>query len=136
MVPGATHWRPLITFIQTAMDAANAMVSVPGAFGSFGHDYRADMARLVRDAYGLPDATERQLDDIEQNLRSLELERAERIKARDPKAAPTPPAHRSGDGASRAGVPLRTRRTRGARWSLRRPSLRPDPSSTIVPRNG
>jgi hypothetical protein len=108
------HWRPLITFIQTAMDAANAMVSVPDAFGSFGHDYRADMARFVRDAYGLPDATERQLGDIEQNLRSLEPERAERIKARDPKAAPTPAGTRSGDGASRAGVPLRTRRTRGA----------------------
>ena len=129
-VPDAMHWRPLITFIQTAMDAANAMVSVPGAFGSFGHDYRADMVRFVRDAYGLPDATQRQLDDIEQSLRSLELERAERIKARDPNAAPTPPAHRSGDGASRAGVPLRTRRTRGARWSQRRPVTRPDPSTT------
>jgi uncharacterized membrane protein len=129
-VPDAMHWRPLITFIQTAMDAANAMVSVPGEFGSFGHDYRADMVRFVRDAYGLPDATERQLGDIEQNLRSLELERAERIKARDPNAAPTPPAHRSGDGASRAGVPLRTRRTRGARWSQRRPVTRPDPSTT------
>jgi hypothetical protein len=95
------------------------------------------MVRFVRDAYGLRDATERQLDDIEQSLRSLELERAERIKARDPKAAPTPPAHRSGDSASRAGVPLCTRRTRGARWSLRRPSPRPGSSTTIVvPGNG
>jgi hypothetical protein len=112
-------------------------VSVPGAFGSFGHDYRADMVRFVRDAYGLPDATERQLGDIEQSLRSLELERAERIKARDPEAAPTAPAHRSGDGASRAGVPLRTRRTRGARWSQRRPLPRPAPSTSIAaPRNG
>src|SRR4029453_5940431 len=73
-VPAAMHWRPLITFVQTAMDAANAMVSVPGKFGSFGHDYRADMARFVQDAYGLPDATELQLDRIEQTLRSLELE--------------------------------------------------------------
>ena len=24
----------------------------PGEFGSFGHDYRADMARFVRDTYG------------------------------------------------------------------------------------
>src|SRR5215211_2149317 len=135
-VPDAMRWRPLITFVQTAMDAANAMVSVPGEFGSFGHDYRADMVRFVRDAYGLPDATQRQLDDIEQSLRSLELERAERIKARDPNAAPTPPAHRSGDGASRAGVPLRTRRTRGARWSQRRPSRPPDTSARIVARGG
>src|SRR5215204_1419262 len=129
-VPDAMHWRPLITFIQTAMDAANAMVSVPGEFGSFGHDYRADMVRFVRDAYALPSASDTQVASIEQSLRSLELERAARIKARDPNAAPTPPAHRSGDGASRAGVPLRTRRTRGARWSQRRPVTRPDPSTT------
>src|SRR5829696_3394445 len=87
-VPDAMHWRPLITFIQTAMDAANAMVSVPGKFGSFGHDYRADMVRFVRDAYQLPAATEQQLSHIEETLRSLELERAERIKARNPDAAP------------------------------------------------
>src|SRR5829696_133561 len=121
-VPDAMHWRPLITLIQTAMDAANAMVSVPGEFGSFGHDYRADMVRFVRDAYGLPPAGEEQLARIEQTLRSLELERAERIKARDPQAAPAAPAHRDGDGGVRAGVPLRTRRTRGARWRQARPT--------------
>src|SRR5215211_6421023 len=38
-VPDAMHWRPLITFIQTAMDAANAMLLTPGEFASFGHDY-------------------------------------------------------------------------------------------------
>ena len=127
-VPERMHWRPLVTFAQTAMDAANAMVSVPGEFGSFGHDYRADMVRFVRDAYGLPDATELQLSRIEQTLRSLELERAERIKARDPGAAPSPPAHRTGDGAAAAGVPLRTKRTRGARWASRRPAHQPDTS--------
>jgi uncharacterized membrane protein len=128
-VPAAMHWRPLITFVQTAMDAANAMVSVPGRFGSFGHDYRADMVRFVLDAYRLPDATEEQLDRIDQTLRSLELERAQRIKARDPQAAPTAPAHRSDDGPSRAGVPLRTRRTRGPRWGRRRPAAHPQGTS-------
>jgi uncharacterized membrane protein len=135
-VPEQMRWRPLITFIQTAMDAANAMVSVPGKFGSFGHDYRADMVRFVRDAYRLPDATEQQLDRIEQTLRSLELERAERIKARHPDAAPTPPVHRAGDGGSGAGVPLRTRRTRGARWSLRRRKPDQDAPSRIAARTG
>jgi len=134
-VPEAMHWRPLITFIQTAMDAANAMVSVPGKFGSFGHDYRADMAAFVRDAFCLPAATERQLASIEETLRSLELERAERIKARDPGAAPIPPAHR-GDGGSAAGVPLVTRRTRGARWRLRRSANAPGPSSGTAVRTG
>src|SRR4029453_8985327 len=121
-VPEAMRWRPLVTFVQTAMDAANAMVSVPGKFGSFGHDYRADMVRFVRDAYRLPDATERQLGRIEQTLRSLELERAQRIKARHADAGPTPPVQRADEDRFRAGVPLRTRRTRGARWAQRRPS--------------
>jgi uncharacterized membrane protein len=132
-VPDTMHWRPLITFVQTAMDAANAMVSVPGEFGSFGHDYRADMVRFVRDAYALPAATEQQLSRIEETLRSLELERAARIKARDLQAAPTAPAHRTGDGgASAAGVPLRIRRTRGARWLRRRPARHPEASSQVA----
>jgi hypothetical protein len=110
------RWLPLITFVQTAMDAANAMVSVPGKFGSFGHDYRADMVRFVQDAFQLPAATDAQLASIEQTLQSLELERAERIKAQHPHAAPTPPAHQAAGDDELAGVPLRTRRTRGARW--------------------
>jgi uncharacterized membrane protein len=124
-VPETMRWRPLVTFIQTAMDAANAMVSVPGKFGSFGHDYRADMVRFVHDAYRLPAATEEQLDRIDQTLRSLELERAQRIKAKHADAAPTPPAQRADEDHFRAGVPLRTRRTRGARWAQRRPSQQP-----------
>jgi uncharacterized membrane protein len=124
-VPETMRWRPLVTFIQTAMDAANAMVSVPGKFGSFGHDYRADMVRFVHDAYRLPAATEEQLDRIDQTLQSLELERAQRIKAKHADAAPTPPAHRADEDRFRAGVPLRTRRTRGARWAQRRPAQQP-----------
>jgi hypothetical protein len=136
-VPAAMHWRPLITFIQAAMDAANAMVSVPGEFGSFGHDYRADIVRFVQDAYRLPPASEEQLGRIEKTLRSLELERAQRIKARNPDAAPAAPVHRTSDGAPRAGVPLRTRRTRGARWSQRRPARRPDtPPDQVAARSG
>jgi uncharacterized membrane protein len=139
-VPEGMHWRPLITFIQTAMDAANAMVSVPGKFGSFGHDYRADIVRFVRDAYQLPGATDEQVGRIEEALRTLELERAERIKAQHAHAAPTPPAHRTSGSAFRAGVPLRTRRTRGARWGARwaqgRGARRPDRPSPEGARTG
>jgi hypothetical protein len=78
----------------------------------------------------MPPATEQQLDRIGQTLRSLELERAERIKATHAQAAPIPPVHRTGDAsAARAGVPLRTRRTRGARWGRRRPAPHPDPDA-------
>jgi uncharacterized membrane protein len=117
-VPDAMRWLPLVTFIQTATDAMNAMLSVPGEFASFGHDYRADMARFVRDAYDLP-ATESQLERIEQLLRSLELERAKRIKAEHPRAAPPAPAHRSGGDTMRAGVPFHSRQTLGARLRRR-----------------
>jgi uncharacterized membrane protein len=127
-VPEHMHWRPLVTFIQTAMDAANAMVSVPGKFASFGHDYRADMVRFVHDTYQFPPATEDQLARIEQTLVSLELDRAERIKAQRAHAAPPPPAHRAASVDALAGVPLRSRRTSGARWLRgRRPATSPGP---------
>ena len=117
-VPDAMRWLPLVTFVQTATDAMNAMLSPPGEFGSFGHDYRADMARFVRDAYDLP-ATESQLARIEQVLRSLELERAERITAEHPHAAPPAPAHRSGGDTMRAGVPFRSRQPLAVRLRRR-----------------
>jgi len=60
------RWQPPGTFIQTGMDAMNAMLLTPGEFASFGHDYRADMAAFVRDAYGLPEATDEQLARIEE----------------------------------------------------------------------
>jgi uncharacterized membrane protein len=129
-VPEQMRWRPLITFVQTAMDAANAMVSVPGEFGSFGHDYRADMVRFVQDAFQLPAASDPQVARIEAVLRSLELERAARIKATHAQAAPPAPAHRAAGDAVQAGVPLRQRRTRGARWLGGRPQPREAPTPT------
>ena len=120
------RWTPLVTFVQTTMDAANAMVSVPGEFGSFGHDYRADMVRFVRDAYAFPTASDTQVASIEKILRSLELERAARIKAEHAQSAPPAPAHRAVDQDALAGVPLRTRRTGGARWLRGRPARQPD----------
>jgi hypothetical protein len=95
------------------------MLLTPGEFASFGHDYRADMAAFVRDVYGLPDATDEQLERIEQVLRSLELERYERIKAERPHTAPPAPAHRADRDNLAGGVPLRSRRTLGPPW-LRR----------------
>jgi uncharacterized membrane protein len=114
-VPRGARWTPLTTFLQTAIDAANAMTVVPGEFRSSGHDYRADMARVVRDAYDL-EATEEQMAAIEETLRRLERERAERIEAASHDTAPLPPSRQQGAATSRGGVPLRQKRTRGARW--------------------
>ena len=94
----------------------NAMVTVPGEFGSFGHDYRADTARFVRDAYHLPTVTDDQMQRIEAELRTLELHRADRIKASHLDAAPPAPAQRKDGEREVGGVPLRVRRTSGARW--------------------
>jgi uncharacterized membrane protein len=109
-VPDTMRWQPLGTFIQTGMDAMNAMLITPGQFASFGHDYRADMAAFVRDAYGLPDASDEQLDRIEQVLRSLEFERNERIQAERGHAAPPAPADRAGRDSLAGGVPVRSRK--------------------------
>ncbi|HET7516159.1 MAG TPA: alpha/beta-hydrolase family protein, partial [Actinomycetes bacterium] len=119
-VPAQMRWLPVATFLQTGMDAMNAMLKVPGEFTSFGHDYRADMAGFVGDAYRLPHATAPQLAGIERTLRTLELERAERIKAEHSHTAPPAPAQRSGGARIRGGVPLHSPRTRGARWIGRR----------------
>jgi len=113
-VPESMQWSPAITLIQTAVDAANAMVTVPGEFGSFGHDYRADMAFFVHRAYDFPPVTDEQLDRVTDTLKRLELERAERIKAGTLADAPPAPSHQTDEHRRAAGVPLQRRRTRGA----------------------
>jgi uncharacterized membrane protein len=134
-VPEGMRWRPLVTFWQTAIDAANAMVTVPGEFRSYGHDYRADMARVVREAYRLPEVGETQMQRIEDALRRLELDRAARITSSSQEGSPLPPMHRvEGDGRRVAGgVPLRVRRTRGARWLRGRRASTTAPEADQVP---
>jgi hypothetical protein len=123
-IPDDIDFTPISTFLQVAIDAMNAMVTVPGHFGSFGHDYRADMARMVRAAYGFDDITDEQVEAIERQLVTLELERAERIKASKAEEAPASPQYRGTDLAdentgrivSEAGVPLLVGRTSGPDW--------------------
>ena len=119
-VPTGMRWQPLITFVQTGMDAMNVLVSAPGEFGSFGHDYRADMARFVRDTYDFPIATDTQLANVEKVLRSLELERADNLAAKRTYAPSSTPGRVGSSNNLRGGVPLRERRTSGARWVRRR----------------
>jgi hypothetical protein len=105
-----------VTFMSVALDAANAMVMVPGEFGSFGHDYRGDMARFVLDGLDLPRATERQIESVEAALRTLELERGDRIAAENLEVAPPAPAQTVGGERVIAGIPLRGERTSGSKW--------------------
>ena len=78
-VPPTMHWTPIVTFLQTVVDAINSMVQVPGKFTSYGHDYRADMARFVRAAYDFPEVTETQMSAVESRLVELDLDRARRL---------------------------------------------------------
>lgn len=55
----------------------NAMHVVPGSFMARGHDYRADLARMVSVAFGLP-VDEDELMSIERALRRREAEWADR----------------------------------------------------------
>jgi hypothetical protein len=52
------------------------MTVVPGVFEAKGHDYRADLARFVRAVYRL-DATEEQMERVEEALRDFETRRAQ-----------------------------------------------------------
>lgn len=80
-VPETMVWTPLLTFVQVAVDAMNAMRVIPGHFKSFGHDYRGDTAAFVHTAFHFDSATEEQMAKLDNTLKQLELERGERIKA-------------------------------------------------------
>ena len=79
-VPGAQQWRSPTTFVQTLVDMKNAANVVPGQFEAKGHDYRADLARFVREVYALP-ASDDQLAAVEQALRAAELDRKRLVDA-------------------------------------------------------
>jgi uncharacterized membrane protein len=119
-VPDGQRWYPVVTALQTMIDAANAMRNEPGQFRSTGHDYRADTARFVAEGYRLP-YTADQLANVELELRRLEKERAEKIKGpqADGSGAGAGPGATDGGAApdGRAPVaPLPTGRTTGPNW--------------------
>jgi uncharacterized membrane protein len=87
-VPRTARYGPVVTFLQTLVDMKNSMTVVPGVFEAKGHDYRADLARFVRAVYRL-DATEEQMERVEDALRTFESRRAEWIEEHK-KGAHTP----------------------------------------------
>ncbi|MDX2382053.1 MAG: alpha/beta-hydrolase family protein, partial [Acidimicrobiia bacterium] len=115
-VPDDMHWGPVNTFWQVMVDAANAMVTVPGNFGSFGHDYRGDTARFVRDAFHLPGTTDAQTACLEEALVALDLERRERLKMKWGDDVEAETSGRFAQERFSSGVPLDIGRTSGPRW--------------------
>jgi len=106
-VPRSQHWSTPVTFVQTLIDMKNAMDVAPGRFAARGHDYRADLAAFVKEAYALP-ATAEQMERLEAALRRNELRRAvqfgetadETEAADDAEAAGMAAPRPGGDGAS------------------------------------
>ena len=82
-VPKTEQWQSPATFIQTLIDMKNSANVIPGQFEAKGHDYRADLARFVREVYVLQ-ASDEQLASIEAALRANELQRAALLKAHQP----------------------------------------------------
>jgi uncharacterized membrane protein len=70
-VPKGEKWRTPTSFFQTLIDMKNAMGATPadpGEFVASGHDYSGDLARFVREAFGLT-CSDEQLERIETALR-------------------------------------------------------------------
>jgi hypothetical protein len=63
--------------VLTLVDVKNAMSVTPGTFFARGHDYRADLARMVSEAYGLP-VSGTELLAVEHALRRREAMWAQR----------------------------------------------------------
>lgn len=91
-VVAGMRWQPLLTFIQVLADAMNAMVTIPGEYKSFGHDYRGDTLDFVGAAYDLPSISEQQAKAVNDTLIRRELDRADRIKADQAEEAPGTPS--------------------------------------------
>ena len=103
-VPTTMAWRPGITWAQVLVDTLFATNVKPGDFQSLGHDYRADLGPVAATAFNLlpedPDESARVVHALDDRLRAIEIERAERIETGAPRggaesdvsgiASPTP----------------------------------------------
>ncbi|HSK57120.1 MAG TPA: alpha/beta-hydrolase family protein [Jiangellales bacterium] len=68
-IPARMRWRPLTTFFQTLVDMKNAQL--PGGYRAWGHDYRPDLPRFVREVFDLP-ASDTQMAAVEAAIRRRE----------------------------------------------------------------
>ena len=73
-IPTGMRWRPITTFFQSLVDMKNAQI--PGAYRSWAHDYRPDLARFVSEVFDLP-ASPEQLAAVEAALEQRETAREE-----------------------------------------------------------
>ena len=88
-VPPEMQWRPVTTFFQSLVDMKNAQI--PGAYRSWAHDYRPDLARFISEVYDLP-ASPEQMAAVERALEEREKYREQLFSA----SATAPPPSTAG----------------------------------------
>jgi len=84
------RWWPLFTLVRTLLEVDAATRPAPGRFGTSAHDYRAELARLLRLVLGRSDVTDDELRRIDQQLLQLERARADRTAELGPPPVRTP----------------------------------------------
>jgi uncharacterized membrane protein len=68
------RWRPLLTFVDTVKRSLqSANTEVIGQFGDHGHDYRAELPTLLRQAYGFTDVSDADLARMTEQVRQSEV---------------------------------------------------------------
>ena len=87
--PRGTRWLPVVSFVTTFIDLQNALVPTPGVFQEGGHDYRLVIPETLKAVFDL-DATDEQMERVEQALRARELEWEARRRWAKAQAKPTP----------------------------------------------
>jgi hypothetical protein len=79
-LPEDQEWMPMLTALQTIVDAVNATNPIPGIFRATGHDYRLDLPRVTVAAYDLPEPTPEQWDVLMDRFQTDEADRAAAMK--------------------------------------------------------
>ncbi|MFV1970960.1 MAG: alpha/beta-hydrolase family protein [Acidimicrobiia bacterium] len=73
-------WMPVLTALQSIIDAVNATNPTPGVFRATGHDYRLDLLRVTTQAFDLPEPSESQWATMMNRLQADEAARASAMK--------------------------------------------------------
>ena len=67
------RWKPVLTFLKSVrMAIASANKEVPGEFGAHGHDYRAELPELLREAFDFDSISDPELARITDHVRTRE----------------------------------------------------------------
>ena len=79
-LPEDQEWVPMLTALQSMVDAVNATNPIPGVFRATGHDYRLDLPRVTVAAYDLPEPSPKQWVALMARFQADEADRAAAMK--------------------------------------------------------